>query len=92
MAKPFTATRHVSYANAIHGPETYCLIFTHREGDPHINIQFRDGWPHDTINVFDHRTQTTRVHNWDEFRREVDEYMQERVNRDSLRLDWVNAR
>lgn len=90
MAKPFTATRHVSFHDAINGPETYCLIFTHTEGDPHIEVKFRDGWVHDTIGVFDHATETTRVHNWDEFRKEVADYMQT-VTQASIRLNWVNA-
>lgn len=86
----FTATRHKSYADAVNGPETYCLIFTHTEGDQHIAVKFRDGWEHDVINVFDNATQTTRVHNWDQFRKEVADYM-ETVTQSGLRLDWVNA-
>ena len=91
MPKPFTATRHVNFPDGQSGTETYCLIFTHMEGDPHIEIKFRDSYMHDSINVFDHATETTRVHNWDEFRQEVAEYMAT-LTRDGLRLDWVNSR
>lgn len=89
--RTFTATRHASFHSYREDrDETYCLMFKHNEGDPHIEVNFRGKYMHDSINVFDHATETTRVHTWDEFRQEVADYMKTR-DRDALRLDWINA-
>ena len=85
----YIATRHRRF-RSFREDETYVLIFTHQQGEPHIHIAFKDSHEHDTINVMNYEDDTTRVNSVADFKREVNEYTNA-LTRDALRVHWLNS-